>query len=847
MTDRPPTGAPAVDRRRVDELLDRALDLPEPARIAFLDRECETPELRQMLARLLAASGHDATAPRVDGRLWEEVAAQFRPPVLAAGERLGAYRVVRELGRGGMALVYLAERADLQFEQRVALKILERPASDELAVRRFHLERQILATLEHPNIARLQDGGIAPDGRPYFVMELVEGLPIDRYCDREHLDLRARLELFTVVGRAVAAAHRQLVVHRDLKPSNILVSEEGVPKLLDFGIAKLLEGERSSPAGPALTRTAMRVLTPEYASPEQLAGRPISTASDIYQLGLLLYELLAGVRAFRFAGSTPSGLAEKPVTREPTRPSAAVATAVTAGEEQERARRRGCSSLRQLRKLLAGDLDTIVLAALRPEAERRYESVSLMVEDVERFLAGKPILARPDSLAYRTRKFVGRHRWAVAASAAALLTALGGMAYHTVELTAQRDRAEREALKAQQVSEFLVDLFRRPTDASGSRKATSMTVLELLDRGAADVETKLDSQPEVKGALLFSLARAYRALMQGDRAEVLLDQAIELQRRHLGAEAAETLDSLNERATVWHMTDRSAEALALFYEVLAGRERSLGPYHPKVAGCLYQISAVAHRLQRFEEAYTTGLRSLSILERQNPPDPQRLWRAHQAVAMALSSLRRDDETALKHHARTAELLRGLDPAHPQLGPVLSQYATALWEAGRLEEARPLFVESVRLMETVYGSDSVRTEIVRLNAADAEREAGNAPAALAMLDQSLPILKEKLVPSHFWLGLAHLYRGSALAAMGGTGEALAEVETGRAILTAAFGESSADVLRCDLEQAELLGRLQRADEARALLLSARTRAAASPDLAPELVAEIESKLGAIEGE
>ena len=788
-----------MDRRRIDELLERLLELPATERAAWLEREVTDAEERELLTRLLAASEGTAELG-LAAELWRGVAGELRPRNLEPGTVLGAYRILHELGRGGMAVVYLAERADGEFEQLVALKILERPASDELAVRRFHLERQILASLEHPNIARLQDGGIAPDGRPYFVMERVDGLPIDRYCDEGELGLQQRLELFAVVGRAVAAAHRQLIVHRDLKPSNILVSRDGVPKLLDFGIAKLVEGEDGSSASPALTKTAMLVLTPDYASPEQLAGRPVTTASDVYQLGLLLYELLAGTRAFDFAGSTPSGLAERSPSREPTRPSAAVASTTRASAPGERARQRGCGSVGQLRKLLLGDLDTIVLAALHPEAERRYESVAALVADVERYLEGQPILARRPSVSYRLGKFASRHRFAVAAGAAVLAVAIGGIVLHTVRLTAERDRAAREAAKAKQVADFLVDVFRSPNARAG-KKAVATTALEVAERGAAKITTELEAQPEVKASVLYTLGRVYSALLEFERAEALFDQAIEIQRRELGEDAADTLESLEEKAALYYLEGRDAESLAVMKQVIAGRETSLGENHPALARGLFQMSQLLVRMQRFDEALGAGERSLAIFERQKDADLDDLFRAHQAVAMALGNLGRYEES-IPHHVRGIELLRQIDDLHPHLGTALSQYATLLSTTGRKDEARPLFAEAVAAMEAAHGADSPRTAVVLLQAAEGETAGGDAGKALALIDRALPVLEKTFPPEYPWVALGHAYRGYALAKLGRREEAIAELKRARPHLAARFGETSDDVQRCD-EQLEAL--------------------------------------------
>ncbi len=390
--------------RRADQLFDEALDLPRAERGAFLDRACEgDAELRALVGRLLknAESGHtelDAgeamVAPLLE-RLRNEMdrSEMDRPeedPLL--GAMVGRYRIVREIGRGGMAVVYLAERADGQFRQQVALKVLSGSLAVGEIARRFDQERQILALARHPGIARLLDGGVAPGGQPYLVMEHVEGRPIDRYCDDEALSVADRVRLFLQVARAVEDAHRNLVVHRDIKPSNILVTPEGHAKLLDFGIAKLLDPNAAAP----FSRSSVRLMTPAYASPEQVQGNPVTTASDVYQLGLLLYLLLTGCFPYDVVSGDPGARLRAIAHQEPAHPSAAVAGQESCGAApgqdprpaEEVARLRATTPAR-LRKALAGDLDSIVLTALSKEPEKRYSSVGQMIADLERHLAGR--------------------------------------------------------------------------------------------------------------------------------------------------------------------------------------------------------------------------------------------------------------------------------------------------------------------------------------------------------------------------------------------------------------------------------------------------------------------------
>lgn len=447
--------------QQINELFHAALERDAEERRAFLTEACAGDDtLLQEVERLVAA--HE----RVDGFIPGSAFAHA-VQVLAGGEeqpavgqRLGAYRIVREIGRGGMGAVYLAERADEQYEKRVSIKLIRRGMDTDAVLRHFRHERQILASLDHPNIARLLDGGTTDQGLPYFVMEYVEGRPIDEYCDAHRLSVTGRLELFRQVCSAVAYAHQHLVVHRDLKPSNILVTDPtaaevgGVPKLLDFGIAKILHA--GAEAETAATATGLRLMTPEYASPEQARGLPATTLSDVYSLGVVLYRLLSGHAPYRFRSRSPEEVLQAIRTTEPERPSAVITRVeeltgegpvrTTLTPEQVSATREG--SVGKLQRRLRGDLDNIVLMAIRKEPQRRYASVEQFSQDIQRHLTGLPVLARRDTLPYRGAKFVRRNRVAIAAAALVFLTLVGGIV--TTTWQARRAKAQEELARTEQ-------------------------------------------------------------------------------------------------------------------------------------------------------------------------------------------------------------------------------------------------------------------------------------------------------------------------------------------------------------------------------------------------------------
>jgi serine/threonine protein kinase len=417
---------------RLEDLLEEVLARPASERQAYLDAACAgNVTLRRQIESLIAA--HDQTDSPLDriGRTLAEQSPDVSPEW--NGRTLGAYELVREIGRGGMGVVFLARRNDGQYERDVALKVIRSPLHDARERRRLVAERQTLARLSHPGIAQLYDGGVTSDGLPYFTMEYVNGRPIDRYCDERGLDVVALVQLFLQVCDAVAAAHRSLVVHRDLKPAHVLVTPDGVVKLLDFGIAKQIQPSASAP----VTRPGLGPFTPDYASPEQVRGEAITTTSDVYALGAILYQLLTGIRPHRFASKSPADIQRAICDEAPLRPSVALA------QSREAAAGRGSWLTRAGRsrteRRLRGDLDTILIKALHKDPTRRYESVDLLRQDLANHLGGRPVNARPDGWAYRARKFAVRHRVGVSAATLILISLVAG-----VVATEQQARRARQ-------------------------------------------------------------------------------------------------------------------------------------------------------------------------------------------------------------------------------------------------------------------------------------------------------------------------------------------------------------------------------------------------------------------
>jgi serine/threonine-protein kinase len=801
--------------RRINDTLDEALDLAPDQRDGFLARACgDDATLRTEVEQLLASC--ESTGGLLDASAPGLAAALAGEPGLPEGTLVGPYRIVRELASGGMGTVYLAERDDPRLRQRVALKMVHQGLHADYLVRRFLEERQILASLEHPGIARLMDGAVTPAGVPWFAMEYVEGVPLDDYCDRHRLGVDERLRLFAQVCDAVQYAHRNLVAHRDLKPSNILVTESGQPKLLDFGIARLVAGGES----PADDRTGIgpRLLTPEYASPEQLRGEPVSTATDVYSLGVTLYHLLTGQRPYRHRGESRWELPGA-LLGPPERPSALAAAGNDAGET---AAARGTTPARLARRL-AGDLDAIVLKAMRPEPGQRYATAEQLAADLRRHASGLPVGARADTRWYRVRKFVSRHRAGVAASAAALVLLMGFAVVTRVQ--AMRIAAERD--RAQQVEAFLLGLFHRSDLHQGSTQA--VTVRDLLDRGAAEIADV--RQPEVRWRLQLALGHAYYG--QGDygRAVALMDSSYMALRRLRGERDQETLAIANQLANVLRVAGRYDRAQALYRVILDARRRELGSGSVEVARSLNGLAMVLRMQGRYAEAEgllrealsidrtlartePTGLpqtlnnlghvmresgrlREAEALHRESLAVRRAVWGPeHFEVTVSLANLagvlrdRGDHAGADTLYRQVLALrLRLAGEEHPDLAMDRAGYAQLLHLRGDLERAEALYRRALAVQRRVLppGHALTATTLTGLGALLVDR---NRPAeALLLLEEALAVRRAALPPGHWYVAETESALGACLAALGRRPEAEPLLVRSAAVLETALGRES----------------------------------------------------------
>ena len=721
---------------RASRHLDQMLDLPAHERAAGLaairqqdpDIATDVEAMLEQHKQLSAEGFLDATTPA-------------KPIELTlAGVTVGAYTLASPIGYGGMGSVWLASRSDGRFEGKVAVKLLNAALVGRGGEERFRREGTILARLAHPHIARLIDAGVSNTGQPYLVLELIEGRHIDIYCDDRQLSIESRVRLFLDVLSAVAHAHANLIVHRDVKPSNVLVTAAGHVKLLDFSIAKLIEDDGMS----RLTRDGGSAMTPKYAAPEQISGGAITTATDVFALGVLLYELLSGQHPIGSAPQSAAEMARAITDKSPMRVSAAVSEAGLEAIALLAANRRTTPD--KLVRQLQGDLDTILNKAMKKDPVERYGSVAEFADDLRRYVEYQPISARPDTITYRTAKFVRRHWQGVAATVAAVVTLTTLIAFYTIRLATERDRAQREAEKASRISQVLTgviisaDPYRDPDSGEPSE-------VGLLDAGASRVFKELADQPAVQAELLTLIGRTYQRLSLYDKALPLQLQALDLARGAFGSEDIRVAQSLNDLGVLQRELGNLAAAEPLLVEGLAMRRKLLGSEHKDVAVTLVELARLLRGRGRSSEAEAPAREALAIRKKIFGDEHRETATSKNELAQLL--LDRGDlveaEPLFRENAATSERVLGAD--HPNAGASKANLANLLVAKGEFAEAEALMREAVRNRRVAFGEAHVEYATSISNLAVVLDAAGKPREALPLLEQALKIATPQLGLDH----------------------------------------------------------------------------------------------------
>ena len=723
--------------------LDRALTLSKEECALWLQSlRTENPEiadnLRELLEEYRAAD--------------EEKYLEGGPALLldsgAPGENIGSYRLISLIGHGGMGTVWLAERSDGRFERKAAVKFLNFALAGRGLEERFKREGAILGRLSHVNIAELLDAGVTATGRPYLVIEHVEGEPIDLYCDRRRLGIEQRIRLFLDVLAAVAHAHANLVIHRDIKPANVLVSKDGKVKLLDFGIAKLIEGEGQAGAATVLTHEAGSALTPAFAAPEQITGSPVTTATDVYALGVLFYLLLTGLHPAGEGPHSAADLLKAILELGPRAPSEVVAadTEQTLTSASNRS-----TTPDRLSRRLRGELDTIVAKALKKNPQERYASVPAFAEDLQRYLNNEPIHARPDTLIYRAAKFVRRHRVAVSLAAAVVVAIVAGLIGTLLQARTarlQRDAAIRERDRAKRVTDFMISTFRVPDPAQSN--VNNLTAREILDRASRQIDTEMAKDPEAQAHMMYVMSEVYDSLAIYSQAQVLLTRALDLQRRVLGPDDPQTLTSLSLMAVLLTEQGKYPEAEKLQREAFAARTRVLGPEHPDTIASMARLASLL-TLQGQNAEGVKMKRDAFALSRKvsGPEDPVTLKMANSlaAVLWEQGDNQLYAEAELVQRDAIDREKRVLGPEHPDTLNGMMNLGVIMRRMGRYAEAERIYRETLAIHTRVLGPEHPDTLVIRDSLAIAIAKQKRYQEAEGIYEETLVVIRRVFGPDH----------------------------------------------------------------------------------------------------
>lgn len=857
------------DWNKVNEILSDVLELDTGARRGYIKEKCaSSPEIEREVLSLL--DGEVDADDLFGSPAVEDFADLIEPrkeePEALAGQTLGNYRIIRELGWGGMGAVYLAERTDGAFEQQVALKLLKREFNTSALRRYFQQERAILATLQHPNIARLLDAGTTEDKVPFIVMEYVDGLPIDEYCSINDLSLSERLDLFREVCTAVDFAHRSLIIHRDLKPSNILVTSDGSVKLLDFGISKILSENVDGNASRTITR--LGVMTPSYASPEQLKNESVTTATDVYSLGVILYELLCGVRPFEGRDSDIFDTGRFALDAEPPLPSAVVSGSTVdrpsalprdPRDTDHGLARNTAPRIRAIKpQQLRGDLDNIITKALKREPERRYASVANFSEDIGRYQSGFPVQARPDTFRYRAHKFINRNVTGVAAAAVvmvAIMAGIGATLWQSSVAAAERDRAQQEADKAQKINAYLQNVlnFSNPHWLSSNPKRNrDATIAQAMDEALKTIDTDLAGEPEIQAEILFTLCQSYATQGDFSKSNSLARRAIEKFDEALGPGNVKSMQASVILGDTLYLSGQFDEAEENYLRAIDYfRERY--PTDPTAIKwltiALNDQGNVDIIRGKFEIAVARIRESVSLAEQITGRDRYVLPTVLTNLATALQYLN-DYEGSAEYSARSLTVMReqGSDQkleggiAHLTIGKAQNMIKNYELAAHHLEIADQIFTSSV-------GDENAYTLNNRYHKANNLLKRGRTAEALALVETTIAQQKALFPKGHFTISFSQRLLGEILTRTGKEKEGEQVLRTALDFMSASVSEPNHEISFIKTTLGENLIAQNRPAEARDLLNSALNGFLATrgdnnffTDRCRELIKAAEAKLG-----
>jgi eukaryotic-like serine/threonine-protein kinase len=722
----------------IKKIFSEAIELEDSKRKEFIKKSCEGDSyLISEVWSLIKASKYPSP---IDQSIAPLTAGVFETKNLC-GKKIGSYKILKEIDHGGMGTVYLAERDDGHFEQKVALKLLKNGFSTTRQIQQFVAERQILATLNHDHIARLLDGGVTEDGQPWFAMEHVEGLPIDLYCEMHCLNLQDRLSLFLDVCNAVQYAHHKLIIHRDLKPSNILVTDSGSIKLLDFGIAKVLNPDKLHGIRTEEITKGLMPLTPEYASPEQTLNHPITVASDIYQLGVILYELLTGKRPYKVEGTTPEKIEQAVCKTIPIPPSSALNTKEDLSELSL------FQSVNKIRKELRGDLDAIILKTLLKEPEKRYHSVGQFTADIKRYLKGYPVRARQDSVVYRAHKFIQRNKLGVASFSAIILMVLiylVTVTNHSQQIEMALNQAQMEAEKSEQIINYMMGMFKsgNPKENLGETVTANM----LLNRGIEQAD-QLRDQPGIQAQMYDVIGRAYRELGEYDKAYPLLEKSLEIWKEHKPESDLTLADAYYNLGTVLHHMGDYRESDINFKKAVQIYEQKPGLESTEYASSLYAIASMLTVQRDYETAEDYHKRALKMRVQLPNEDPTNIGASYEGLGLTLFQSGQP-ENALEMLQNAYEIyLNHYSLNHPEIAQLLITRSRVLQYFEETNQAEKDLKDALEIYKSVYGENHTKSGVAKKALGDFYRSTNKYALAETLYQEILNSIAQTNEESH----------------------------------------------------------------------------------------------------
>lgn len=759
--------------QKVKTIFEKALELEVDKRNDFINSECKNnEELKREVLSLLNVYDETSEFLEVSPNIMDplEDISSFKDSFI--GKRISNYVIEDVAGVGGMGIVYKGRRDDKEFEQLVAIKILKHHLNSEYALKRFKIERQTLAKLQHPNIARLLDGGTTDEGLPYLVMEYIDGVSLIDYCDSKNLNIKQRLELFKLVCGAIQYAHQNLIVHRDIKPGNVLVDKEGRPKLLDFGIAKLID-EDISEDRTQLTKPGMWHLTPEYSSPEQIKGETVTTKSDIYSLGILLYQLLTGHQPYKITSASPIALSKLITEGSVLKPSDKFQTTeeITLFDGSIKQITPKSVSLARNEKPekiyhhLKGDIDNIILKAIHKDPARRYESVEQFSEDIRRHLIGLPVIARSDTVGYRLTKFIQRHKVGFASSIIFILFLIGSaimIAWQANIAADERDKAQIEAQKSEEVNSFLQRML---SSVDPSELGRDVKVYDILDKASKDIETSFKDQPEVEASIRSTIGNTYVNLGEYDKAKPFLDKALEINQKVYGPESEQVAFNIHDFALYYDWVGEYKIADSLYNKSIKILRKVLKQPTKRFADALNNYGIIKMYFEKYDEAEKLFTEAIDIALSAYGEKNTTTATFMNNLALNYTDAGNLDEAEKYYKKSMKILIELLGENRPEIGTIYNNLAYLSVLKKNYKMAEDYLIKSYNLKRTLKGEDHSDVGLALNNLGVINFRMGNYNKAEQYLIDAITQYRKSFDDNHprvalsqYWLGKVYLETG-----------------------------------------------------------------------------------------